>query len=291
MKDITSEPLVLSGEYGTIYGKPLLVCTYLSELKYSITKKNRRLIFEQIIELLEKKNIPFKKNLYDQKKVDLKSPNETRHNIGQIVVEIVSILTILLEKKPSSELTLSIAKKITKKNNLDPYGVLTAAAVYGGLTYFRKEFDFLPYTTLLPFKFSEEFENNLHLIHVPVQNYRNNNEILKLRFAKKPKVTRLLLDELERSTKQMTLAIAREDEIFFKNSIIDTQNIHKKLGVVSKEMLEAISYLARYGAAKITGENTNTILLYANHKNLKSLLSMNRFSVIKPKLIYKGATK
>lgn len=301
--------VILSGEHAVVYGKPALVCAINQRLRFTVferssqngnSKKNKTILIiaDKIKNYLKEKKIKFIKKIFDYK-IDSQIP------IGQglgssaalSVAAVAAFLKFYSGKDFDKELINVLAYQIEKECfHKNPSGVDNTASCFGGLIYYRKEFEFLKNISLLSFKIPKKIEENLFLIDggKPAETTAEMVETVGKIYNKKPSYVEDLLTEIEKNTKKMVLSIIKEDVSFFQKTIIDNEVYLEKLGVVSKTTKNFLSKLKKFGAGKITGAGgircgSGFILFFANDAlKLRNYLDEKRISYFKFKEDHNG---
>ncbi len=254
--------VILSGEHAVVYGKPALVSSLDLRLKTTILKgkgkkpKNWEVVERVVEEYLKQGRIPFKKQPY---KVKIDSQIPIGRGLGSSasfsVASVASLLEFLTGKNFSKEVTNNLAYKVEKHFHGRPSGIDNSASCFGGLIFYRREFEFLKLISRLNFKIPKNIEERLYLVDTgkPVESTREMVEKVGRLLNEKPKSTRQIFSEIERITKQMVVAIVKEDLNFFAQAVKKNEELLEKLGVVSKFALKKLLPLKESGVFKITG--------------------------------------
>jgi mevalonate kinase len=109
-------------------------------------------------------------------------------------------------------------------------GYYTSSSVFGGVQFYRKEFEFLKSVSKLNFKISDVIQQHLYIQH-PVS-FESSKEIMKQiknKYNNDPELYDNLFNKLEKQTKRMVVAIAREDQEMFSKSLEVAKEISKKI--------------------------------------------------------------
>ncbi len=220
MKHSYAAPLgiVLSGEEGIPYGKPALGCAvdlWITVSEGSKEEEGAHYI-DEIVQEVEKET---KKSFGGKVHVAVDYLEGLSSSLSLQAAEIVATTAFLYElfmKKPASaELISNLAFRVHKKIDPQASGLYTSLSTFGGLIYFRKEFEFLKGIYKLPYKIPPHIEKKL------VVSFSQSERLEKL-LKKDFKKGELELIEQEKKTKRMLVAIVKEDEKMFFNQY-DTQ--------------------------------------------------------------------
>ena len=294
--------VILSGEHAVVYGKPALVSSLDLRLKTTILKgkgeslENLNVVEKVVEEYLRKNKIPFKKQSY-RVKIDSQIPigRGLGSSASFSVASVASFLKFLTGKNFSKEVVNNLAYRVEKHFHGRPSGIDNSASCFGGLIFYRREFEFLKVISRLNFKIPKNIENKLYLVDTgkPVESTREMVEKVGRLLNEKPKETRLIFSEVERVTKQMVVAIVKEDLNFFAKAVKRNEELLEELGVVSKFALKKLLPLKESGVFKITGAGGEKgpvgFVLYVDLKGKgKEVLEKTGFSYFKFKFDDKG---
>jgi len=163
-----------------------------------------------------------------------------------------------------------------------PSGIDNTAAVFGGLIFFRKEFQFLKTIHRLPFSIPTDIASQLLLIHSGDRRETTKEMVDHVHQLneREPATTKKTLHDLDRTTKQIVQALHDDQPELLKVNVRRNHNQLVKLGVVSDKTQKLIRQLQDFGEAKITGSGgieagSGFILMYIHpgkEKKLKRLL-------------------
>ncbi len=168
-------------------------------------------------------------------------------------------------------------------------GADVSTSCFGGLIYYRKEFEFLKTISSLSFKLPKRIEQNLFLIDTgkPAESTGDMVQMVRTRINKDPEKTEKLLSEIEKQTKRMVVSIIKEDMDFFKKSMYENEILLEKIGVVSPSAKRLIKTLSKYGTGKVTGGGGKragsgfVLFLGDEAEGLKKFLRENKLSYYK----------
>lgn len=298
-KIIYSAPakVILSGEHAVVYGKPALVSAVDLKLSFSLWEdknkiKDRNVLYiaQKIKDYLKRQKINFKDKPFSFK-IDSNIP--IARGLGSSAALSVAATVAFLEffggKEYPPETINNLAYKIEKRFHQNASGVDTTASCFGGLIYYRKEFEFLKNISVLDYKIPEKIEKKLFLVDSgkPKETTGKMVSYVGTLNNKKTKFVYQLLNEIEKVTKRMTLALIKEDINFFKQTISDNEKLLEKIGVVSSKTKKLLNNLNKFGIGKITGAGgkhlgSGFILFYAEDTNgLKKYCQANKISYLK----------
>lgn len=310
--------VILSGEHAVVYGKPALVSAIDKKLTLSLfsplekagrskiknlkedNNKNIKVIEEIVKKYLSKEKIKFKKRDYF---FSLNSEIPIGRGLGSSAAFSVAAASSFLEfytgKQFSQEIINNLAYEGEKYFHKNPSGVDSTASCFGGLIYFRKEFEFLKNISLLNFKIPKKIEDCLYLIDSgqPEESTSKMVAYVKEKYNKQPNVVEEVFNQIEKTTKRMVVSIIKKDESLFIDSLLNNQSYLEVLDVVSKKTKKLLQDLANFGIGKITGaggrkKGSGFILFYAKKKNqLEDYLRKKKINFFKFKQDYQGVKK
>lgn len=299
--------VILSGEHAVVYGKPAIVAAIDKRLYFGVVKfkkktsdENIKVIIQIVTSFLKSQKKFVNKSDYS---VEVKSDIYTGRGLGSSAALAVAGTACFLEffsgEKFDRETINNLSFKIEKKFHQNPSGVDNTVSTFGGLIYFRREFEFLKSIFKLPFKMSAKIEDCLYLIDSGKPKESTGQMVLQVGtfYNKKPKSVEKIFQQIEKTTKRLTLSLVKEDSSLFHDALVDNQKFLEGLGVVSKKAEHLLMDLKKFGAGKITGgggrmAGSGFLLFYSKEKNkLTSYLESKKISYIKFKQSNQGVVK
>jgi len=293
--------VILSGEHSVVYGHPALVASIDKRLYFSLSEKD---FFnkkedeksKEIVKLIEKTVVSYlekNKIAYHQKKYSFKIESEIPVGCGLgssaafSVVVTACFLKFLTNKYFPKEEINKLAYQIETYFHQNPSGVDNTASCFGGLIYYRKEFEFLKNTSFLNFKIPKNF--SLYLIDSgrPKEKTKEMVKAVFEKYKKNPSFFENVFFDIEKTTKKMVLAIKEENKALFQEAILDNEIFLEILGVVSLKTKKLLQKLSSFGVGKITGaggksNGSGFILFFAQkEKELISFLEKEKINFLK----------
>lgn len=253
----------LSGEHAVVYGKPALVSAIEKYLTFSVWEGKKEIkdphilfVVKTVQAYLKKKKVAMVKKDYDYL---IESTIPIGRGLGSSAAFSVATAATFLEffsgKQYDKEEINNVAYQIEKEFHTRPSGADTSASCFGGLIYFRKEFEFLKTISNLHIKIPKIIEKDLYLIDSgkPSETTSEMVEIVGREYNRDPKKMDFLFSEIEKTTKRLVVSLVKEDRVFFQKTIIKNELLLEKIGVVSKQTKQLLLSLKQYGIGKITG--------------------------------------
>jgi mevalonate kinase len=255
--------VILSGEHTVLYGKCALISAVNKRILFSVSegyqKKNESIDFVANIakSYLQENKIPIVRTHY---RIHIKSHIPRNRGLGSSGAFAVSGIAAFLEfysGKDNFDLEVinNLAFKVEKRFHGNPSGVDQTTSCFGGLVFFRKEFEFLKGIYKLNFKIPRNIEKNLFLIDSgrPHENTAAMVKHVGDLYNKNSKKMKNLLNEMEIITKRVVVSIMKEDKKFFDENINESGDLLVELGIVSEQTQKLIKNLRKFGACKVTG--------------------------------------
>jgi mevalonate kinase len=206
--------VIISGEEGLLYGRPAFGSAMNVRAEGTLRLKAQGLksscryhdvVLDQVLKSTKKRDTSF---LNHELNITLPIGLDADFE-GVIAAEIV-VTTALLYKhimgKPAPQDTISnIAFQAHKKISPRTSGLYTSLSAFGGLIYYRKEFEFLKGIYKLPYKIPENIEKELYI------DLSEKPDVYNISSKKAD----LVLSEQEKRTKRAMVAIIKEDKKLF----------------------------------------------------------------------------
>lgn len=263
-KVVVSAPgkIHLSGLHAVVAGKPAVLTSTSRRLFVTVSdtaskdltpiaefrKKNK--YFNAIVETFEAERKTKIENVF----VSISSNIPIAKGMGSSAALAVATIGALREymRLPWDTKELNeTAFQAEKAQHVTPSGGDNTIATFGGLLWYRKEFDFLKTFWLLPFKIPKTFSS---FVLINTDRQESTGELVTHVVKQEESFKAPIFDYMEKAAKILTMGIKEEKEDEFRTAIKMNQDSLEKLGVVSesvKKMIRTIEKLG--GVAKITG--------------------------------------
>lgn len=277
--------IILSGEHAVVYGKPALVSAINRRLIFTVAnpvttapKTNASSEISHIVttvkKYLRKQAIPLRDRKFSY---SIASTIPIKQRLGSSAALSVAAAAAFLQwftgKEFSKETVNNVAYQIEKYFHKNSSGVDTSVSSFGGLVFYRKEFEFLKNISSLTIKIPKKIEDHLFIVDSgsAAESTGEMVEAVGRLYNEKPGLIEQILNDIEKVTKRMVVALIKEDINFFKQCIVDNQIFLDMLGVVSKKANELLSSLSLFGVGKVTGgggkkDGSGFMLFYAEKK-------------------------
>ncbi len=257
--------LILSGDFSLLYGEPGLFSTFEIYNTFSIleTKKTSAKpeeIVSKIQNLLEQylqeNNLQHTKKPFEY---FLKKDIPQNQGFGSTASLVVCICSGILEyftgKQPSKEeIYLAASYVLNALDNTKTIGQV-GATVYGGLNYFRQEFDFLNFQVKLPFEINSEVKENFYLVYSGDRT--ESGEVLKEKVSsllqENPARLKKVFRDIGKTTKAMTLAFKENREKLLMDTLLKNARLLTHLDVVAEPTSNLLTSMEGFGFGKTTG--------------------------------------
>ncbi|MBI4008687.1 hypothetical protein HY357_00465 [Candidatus Roizmanbacteria bacterium] len=303
--------VILSGDHAVVYGKPALVSAIDLRLRFTISNSVNSQNVDHIDKVLASISLTVREYLKREKirfidksyfyKIESEIP--IRRGLGSSAALSVAATAVFLEfysdKQFNKETINNVAYQSERYFHINPSGVDVSASCFGGLIYYRKEFEFLKNISALNFKIPKKIEESLYLIDSgkPVESTAEMVDLVGKAFNKRPEFVEEVFNDIEKTTRRLVVSIIKEDSDFFARSIVDNQILLEMLGVVSSTAKKLLKDLEPYGVGKVTGAGgkkggSGFIIFYTNKsKQLEEYCKKKKITFMKFKQSYKGVRK
>lgn len=272
--------VILSGEHAVVYGKPALVSAINKRLTITVMEnKNTDPKMAEIIltvkNYLQDKNIPIKeKNCHISIQSDIPIGRGLGSSGALSVVASASLMEFFTGTQYNPEEINNCAYQIEKLFHKNASGVDPTTSCFGGLIYYRKEFEFLKTISSLHAKIPKEIAENLYLIDSgkPKETTAEMVQQVGKMYNYRSKFVESIFQRIERTTKRMVISLMKEDREFFMQTVEENEKLLEKIGVVSASTKKLLETLKSFGVGKITGaggkkDGSGYLLFYSLEKN------------------------
>lgn len=290
MKSITYRApakVILSGEHSVVYGKPALISGLALYCTVTVSQASEPQNHPHYVDVCKEVLHSHFNGEFDGSSLTVEIQNEIPlgRGLGSSAAFSVACIAAMLHwhtgTEPDKETINSLAYRAEKKFHHNPSGADNTTSCFGGLIYFRKEFEFLKTISALNSKLPQTFEDHLLLIDTgaPAESTAEMVKAVSARYNKEAKYIEDALNQLEKSTRRMVVAVVSEDASLFRSCIADNQPYLERLGIVSGRAKNLLSDLSRFGTGKITGaggasQGSGYALFYADDRSaLESYLT------------------
>lgn len=274
--------IILTGEHSVVYGKPALISALDMRLTVTVrdskqTKENRDIdiIAENAKAYLKKAEIAFEDKQYS---TYISSDIPSRKNLGSSAALSVATSAAFLHFFAGHELPKDainqVAYQSEKHFHGNPSGGDNSASCFGGFIYYRKEFEFLKNVSSLSAKLPKNIMDRLFIIDSGKSLEKTSEMVANVGafYNEDPKRAEHIMNEIEKVTKRMVIAIVKEDITMFSEAVSKNESCLEELGVVSPKTVELIKSLSSVGVAKVTGgggfkSGSGNLLFFAQDPN------------------------
>lgn len=300
MKITYSAPgkIILSGEHSVVYGKPAFVSAVNMQLTTTIEDgvpkvngkkihKAVKAIEEIVLKYLQKQNKVRKRSFRYSYESAIPEGRGMGSSAAFCVATVAALLHFYTGHENEKQIINSLAYQGEKYFHGMPSGVDVSASCFGGLIFYRKEFEFLKNISSLNFKIPKKIQDKLVLIDSgqPVESTSQMVQHVGKRYNENPKLMETVFNRIEKLTKRMVVSIVKEDIILFQETLKANQTELENLGIVSKQTKELLKELQDYGAGKVTGAGglstgSGLILFFAKDKEgLKNFVKKSKCTI------------
>lgn len=285
--------VILSGEHSVVHNEPAVACSLGFRLQFNLIPNKQKpkkiedniLFVEQIVkDYLFEKKLDFEDKNYFYK---IESQIPQSQGFGSSAAFCVAVCACFLEfYRPDltqnfeefKKIVNNLATKAEKKFHENPSGIDTAVSCFGGLIYFRKEFDFLKSVSPLSFGVPETISDKLYLINSGQRKETTAELVVSVqeKLDENWAMYRKIFRDIGKITKNLVLSLKDNQEKSFEDNLVKNHKNLLKLDVVSPKAVKIIKELENFGVGKITGaggfkEGSGFLLFYNSGNNSQSL--------------------
>ncbi len=313
--------VILSGEHSVVYFEPAIVMAFDLRLRFCLSQsdsapkkidKNISKANEIVLNYLKSNNISYKEKNFTY---ELESQIPIGQGFGSSAAFSVATTAAFWEfytqSKPNLDqenktqnpdfATLNeLAYQMEKIFHGNPSGMDNSASCYGGLIYYRKEFEFLKNISTLPFDLPQDWQDKIYLIHTGNRTETTKEIVARVEalIEKNGALYKKILRDIGKTTKTMVIAINQNREKLFVDTITKNQKLLDKLGVVDQKTKKILNSLESFGIGKVMGSGgikngSGYILFYCQQKanSLEKYLQDHKHIYLKFKLSSDGVRR
>lgn len=287
--------VIVAGEYAMFFGKPAIATAIdlyaTSRLISRHSKKSVDTILSSVEDetkqYLKKHNLLGNSTSYAFEVTSDIPHDDTFGYTDAIIMALVALILNNSSKKDfSNEEIHTIAYHIEKKIHKKELGIHCIASSFGGLVYYRKEFEFLKNISALNMRIPKGVEQFLFFVDTgkAVESDEELENFVGKSYNADTKKIETIFQQIEKTVKRMVVSIAKEDRIFFKESIKQSERSLEDLGVVSGFTKRVVRDIEEFGTAKIIGNGgrknrSGYLLVYAEKEaELKKIINRYKLS-------------
>lgn len=252
--------IILSGEYGINFGKPALIAAIDKRVRVTFTPSEKKINDESWIN----EAVQMSQNYLTKHAIlhhhesfecvfesDLPKLETLGYQSALYTVVIAGLLSWYSGQSFSQETISSLAYQLEKKLHKKSYGMRTTVSAFGGLLYFRKEFEFLRTLSLLNIKIPKIIEERLFIVknQKGIISADEMEKAIGKRYNKDAQDTERLLQESEKITKRMVISFIKEDRNMFKDCLEKNQIVTKQLNILTAQTIKLIDDIQKMANA------------------------------------------
>jgi mevalonate kinase len=283
----------LMGEHAVVYGKPALLSAIDRRMRVSIEKaKTMEIVSNEssayVVYALEKVKEYLKLNSLPPMHISINSDIPAGFHLGSsaaTAVGVVAASLYFLKKLWNLGQINALAYEIEKKQHGNPSGGDNTAVTFGGLLWFRKEFEFLKSIEQLDMRIPSGL-NHFFLINTgrPKETTGEMVAYVRNRVQENPARMEKVFAQNEIQTKRMVSAIKDSNEQELIDAVRIGEQTLESMGVVGRKVIPCIHAIEKVGgAAKILGgggrkDGVGFLLCYHNNqKTVENVCARYRY--------------
>ncbi|MBI3619659.1 hypothetical protein HY214_00735 [Candidatus Roizmanbacteria bacterium] len=144
---------------------------------------------------------------------------------AMVVVAVAGFLHGYGENEATPDVVNRTAYEIMKKCKKEMVGSETSSSVFGGVIYYRREFEFLKTVSQLNVRLPQAIAGALWLVRT--QRHPDcSSQTIRHGMMHNLQKTRLVLDNIERQIKRIIISMTKEDTIFFLKAMRNLGGIY-----------------------------------------------------------------
>ncbi len=257
--------LILNGEQGIIYGKPIVGIAVDIRITCIVSPSDHTsydLRTQAIITIITR-YLKQSKSEYIERPFQYSFHSTIPEREGcvfhlsstKLVALVSAVLYFFTQKEYTADVINTIAYEIEKKLVSRPLGFSNTASCMGGVIYCRKEFEFLKGIYQLFVKIPRAIEDTLFIVHTG-ETEKTDQDMTSDRgmmYKKNTFGTENIFNEMEKCTKRMVISFMKEDILFFQETVVKSQTLLEQLGIISEKSEKVIQCLLPYAVSKVIG--------------------------------------
>ncbi len=258
----------LMGEHAVVFGRPALLATVNLRLSVSVEAHDRQQIVSSESPDYVQYALSFLSKTYKLPRVpDIRvtivSDIPAGYHLGSsaaVAVGVAGAFTYFVKKLWNPVAINQLAYEIEKQKHGNPSGGDNTAVTMGGFIWYRRELEFLKSIWQLPFVPDRSLEH-FFLINTgaPRETTGEMVDFVRQAMEKNEHVLEAVMNENERQTKNVAIALKTGDEALLMDAIRKGHRTLVAMGVVSQKVQGLIERIEKIGgAAKILGGGGKT---------------------------------
>lgn len=252
--------VILGGEHAVVYGKPALICAVDLWMEVKAQPGPSDGTDAKLGQIVSKVKAYLGAGYEDkQAHITVSSGIPVGRGLGSsaalCVAASAALIHLFTGKEPDRDSIASCAYHAEKLFHANPSGADTSASCFGGLVFYRKEFEFLKTISALNMKIPASFAQHLLLVDSgkPAESTSEMVQAVGKLYNKDRNKAEAAMHAIEKTVKRMVVSIAKEDAEFFQTAIEDGQRLLESIGVVSEGTERILESLKPCGTGKVTG--------------------------------------
>jgi mevalonate kinase len=257
--------VLFSGEHSVVHGRPAVSSSIDYRLTFTVIEdeigqnefeKGVKEANQNVLQYLQQNNIPHTPKNF---KYSISSQIPIGQGFGSSAALSVASTAAFLEfytgQVSPKEVINDLAYNIEVIFHGKPSGSDNSTICFGGLIWFRKEFEYLKTITKLPVEIPQEWQNAFYLV------YSGNRaegtidlvQAVMKKIEENPVLLKQQLFAMEECTRGVVQAFEQKNADLLRNIFQKNQYLLDQIGVVSQSARDLISNLSQYGVGKVTG--------------------------------------
>jgi mevalonate kinase len=294
MNAVVSAPgkIHLIGEHSVVYGKPALLAAIQYRLCVQISDKPAQSVLSPVIaECLRIFSQTYHLKNISSPAIEISSDIPQGSGLGSsaaLAVAGMGALHVFFRKGWNPDLINKLAYEAEKKQHGNPSGGDNTIVTFGGLLWYRKEFDFLKSMWQIPFSVHKRLQS-FYLLSSgkPVETTGEMVDGVRSLYDKDTSHLGALFQDQEELAKEMVLALKHGDELTLMSVMPKAEDNLEEMGVVGNIAQNMIKTIRKSGGvAKISGaggkkQGSGMLLIYhPKPDRLKDVALANKWDLL-----------